>query len=81
MDKVLVYIKRVPLLLAVVAIGTALIFMRVFKTYDVLAAAFLRLFLASGMACFLYLISGTKTFLEKRTRVTQRPPKMPNAPA
>ena len=62
MDKVLVYIKKVPLLLAVVAIGTALIFMRVFKTYDVLAAAFLRLFLASGMACFLYLISGTKTF-------------------
>ena len=62
MDKVIAYVKKVPLLPAIVAIGTAMIFLRVFRVYDVLPAAFLRLFLASAMAGFLYLISGSKTF-------------------
>ena len=62
MERVIVSAKKAPLLLAAVAIGIALIFLRFFRLYDVLPAAFQRLFLAAVMAGFLYLISGRKTF-------------------
>lgn len=62
MDKVINCVKKVPLLLAVLAIAVALIFLRVFRTFDILPAAALRIFLAAVMAGFLYLISGEKTF-------------------
>ena len=58
-------IKKVPLLSAAAAIGTALIFLRMFRTYDIMAAAFLRFSLAALMAGCLYLISGRKTFEEQ----------------
>ena len=69
MDKVIAYVKKVPLLPAIAAIGMAMIFLRVFRVYDVLPAAFQRLFLAAVMAGFLYLISGSKTF-ERSLRQT-----------
>ena len=43
-------IKKVPLLSAAAAIGTALIFLRMFRTYDIMAAAFLRFSLAAFIA-------------------------------
>ena len=63
-------IRKVPLLSAAAAIGTALIFLRMFRTYDIMAAAFLRFSLAALMAGCLYLISGRKTF-EKCFRQTE----------
>ena len=69
MDKVIAYVKKVPLLLAAAAIGIALISLRMFRLYDVLPAAFQRLSLAAVMAGFLYLISGSKTF-ERSLRQT-----------
>ena len=63
-------IKKVPLLSAAAAIGTALIFLRMFRTYDIMAASFLRFSLAAFMAGSLYLISGRKTF-EKCFRQTE----------
>ena len=69
MDKVIAYVKKVPLLPAIAAIGMAMIFLRMFRLYDVLPAAFQRLFLAAVMAGFLYLISGSKTF-ERSLRQT-----------
>lgn len=62
MDKVIAYVKKVPLLPAIAAIGMALISLRMFRLYDVLPAAFQRFSLAAVMAGFLYLISGSKTF-------------------
>ena len=63
-------IKKVPLLPAAAAIGTALIFLHMFRTYDIMAAAFLQFSLAALMAVCLYLISGRKTF-EKCFRQTE----------
>ena len=63
-------IKKVPLLSAAAAIGTALISLRMFRTYDIMAASFLRFSLAAFMAGSLYLISGRKTF-EKCFRQTE----------